>query len=177
MARCGDCNKFVSFEESEPEAEDPEVGAGAVTCSVRIVNACADCGAGLKEATLEMEAEFELPEGWREVEQECSVCGGKGTVAVKDEADPSATIDQDCETCDGSGKLAAHDEAAFEVEAAGDWERTQRSDGKDNTPSRYRRTFYGATGTATVTHPEFPDWSAEVTLADDVQAGGMDELG
>ena len=55
--RCPDCNKFVAFDENEPEVESLEVDEdGNVIASVRIVNACADCGTELKEATLEMES-------------------------------------------------------------------------------------------------------------------------
>lgn len=56
--RCPDCNKFVSMDSDvDPEAEDPEIDAASnsATASVRIVNACADCGTELKDATLELE--------------------------------------------------------------------------------------------------------------------------
>lgn len=69
--RCPDCNKFVSMELGEPEVDSIEVedadydesgkGTGKVVCSVRVFRACADCGTELKEATLELEGEFELP--------------------------------------------------------------------------------------------------------------------
>lgn len=60
MARCTSCNKFVSNEENEPEVQDLSVDqdSATVTASVRIVNACADCGEELTEGTLEMEAEL-----------------------------------------------------------------------------------------------------------------------
>lgn len=59
--RCPDCNKFVSMDtETDPEAEDPAVDEeGFVTCQVRIVNNCADCGTELKEATFDLEADTE----------------------------------------------------------------------------------------------------------------------
>ena len=59
--RCPDCNKFVSNEENEPEVESVEYNEGSVTASVRIVNACADCGTELTEATFEMEASVVVP--------------------------------------------------------------------------------------------------------------------
>lgn len=56
--RCPDCNKFVSFEEVDPEVNDLEVNEdGYVTCNVRIVNACAECGNELKEAVFDIEQE------------------------------------------------------------------------------------------------------------------------
>jgi hypothetical protein len=55
--RCPDCNKFVSFEEEDPEVEDLEVGDdGVVSMSARISNNCADCGTELKTGTVEGEA-------------------------------------------------------------------------------------------------------------------------
>src|SRR3990172_2348422 len=118
--RCPSCNKFVGNDEQEPEVESVEVehdeaGTATVTASVRIVNACADCGEELAEASLDLET------------QETSS------------------------------------------------ERTNRSDGKPGTPSRYRRTFYGAKVEASVTC-RCGKVSASVTLEDDVQASGMESL-
>jgi hypothetical protein len=73
MARCSSCNKFVSFDEQDPEVNDLEVDeSGHVTVSVRIVNACADCGQELTEFTFELEGDVELekPEGDHEHELE-----------------------------------------------------------------------------------------------------------
>jgi hypothetical protein len=58
MPRCNQCNKFVSLEEEDPEIEELEVDEdGCVTGSVRIVNNCGECGDGLREATLEIDAD------------------------------------------------------------------------------------------------------------------------
>lgn len=55
MARCGDCNKFVSFEEAEPEVDSLDVDAeGNVTANVRIANQCGECGNDLREYTFEV---------------------------------------------------------------------------------------------------------------------------
>ncbi len=59
--RCSDCNKFVSFDsdgEPEPELEADET-TGQVTGSVRIVNACGECGTELKEATFDVDVDFD----------------------------------------------------------------------------------------------------------------------
>lgn len=80
--RCPSCEKFVSMEMQDPEQENIEIEADAlspeeaaelsaagdsstatVRASYRIVRACADCGEELKEATLEMETEVEIPAG------------------------------------------------------------------------------------------------------------------
>lgn len=56
--RCDQCNKFVSFEENEPEVDSLDVSDdGTVSASVRIVNSCIDCGQELKEATFEFETD------------------------------------------------------------------------------------------------------------------------
>lgn len=61
MARCNNCNKFVSIEEQDPEVNGLEVDDdGNVTAEVRIVNACADCGDELTETTFNMEGKVDL---------------------------------------------------------------------------------------------------------------------
>lgn len=56
MARCPDCNKFVPYEEQDPEVEVEIDEEGTVTGTVRIVNACGECGTELREATFEVDA-------------------------------------------------------------------------------------------------------------------------
>jgi hypothetical protein len=56
--RCPDCNKFVAFDESDPDVENIEVDdAGSVSITVKIVNTCEQCSQELKEATFELEAD------------------------------------------------------------------------------------------------------------------------
>lgn len=56
--RCPDCNKFVSFNEEDPEVQSIDIDeTGQVTIEVRIVNACADCGQELKDVTFTLEAD------------------------------------------------------------------------------------------------------------------------
>lgn len=59
MARCTDCNKFVSYGDIQTEIVDERVDGDMVIIEVRIVLTCADCGAELKEATLEFEQEID----------------------------------------------------------------------------------------------------------------------
>ncbi len=73
--RCPDCNKFASMDFSDPELEGDidvdvvyeknaagvGVGSGTVKCEVHLTRVCADCGTDLKEANLELEAEFDPP--------------------------------------------------------------------------------------------------------------------
>lgn len=148
MARCGDCNKFVSFEEQDPEVEDVEYDSGEIRVTARIVNACADCGSELREASLDMSAE--APEGW-------------------DAHDPDELRKANP---DMSEEEIEKHEIEVEEESS---ERTSRQDGKPGTPSRYRRTYYGAKVTVAVSCA--CGWKPEaVELEDEVMASGMDEL-
>lgn len=56
--RCPDCNKFVGLDFGDPEVQSLEVDdSGTITCEVRIVRCCAECGQEMKEATLSMECD------------------------------------------------------------------------------------------------------------------------
>jgi hypothetical protein len=62
--RCPDCNKFVPFEDSDPEVElDVELDGDVarVTGTVRMVRCCAECGTELKEANFDVDEEVPLP--------------------------------------------------------------------------------------------------------------------
>lgn len=146
MARCGDCNKFVSLEEQDPEVESVDYDGGEVRATVRIVNECAECGTELRESTLEMSTE--APDGWDDHDPDQLKANGK-----------------DAEEC-------ARHEITVEEES---YERTSRQDGKPGTPSRFRKTFYGAKVTVKATC-KCGAWEETVDLEDDVQASGMDEL-
>jgi len=56
--RCPDCNKFVGYDEADPEVNSLEVDdEGQVSAEVRIVNCCQDCGNELKEANFQFETD------------------------------------------------------------------------------------------------------------------------
>lgn len=56
--RCPSCNKFVAFEESDPEVDlEDNADLGTVNGTVRIVNACAECGEELKEANFDIDVD------------------------------------------------------------------------------------------------------------------------
>lgn len=103
----------------------------------------------------------------------CAECGQE----LKEASfDLEGTIDFPAEWCDEEGDLKEGVELSAEVVNA---ERTDRSDGKPNTPSRFRRTFYGATLTVEVTATD-ADGKAigepvSIELSDECQASGMDE--
>lgn len=58
MARCNDCNRFVSYGDIEAEIESELVDNNAVVAEIRITLTCADCGSALKEAQLEFEQDI-----------------------------------------------------------------------------------------------------------------------
>jgi hypothetical protein len=54
--RCPDCNKFVGLEPQEPDADNLSIdGDGDISGSVKLSLACSECGADLKEITLDVE--------------------------------------------------------------------------------------------------------------------------
>jgi hypothetical protein len=116
--RCPGCNKFVSYEEVDPEVDlslDWSGDTPTISGSVRIVNACEDCGEELKEATFDIyvdakvganeesfkaHKEHELSVEPGEVERTCR-SEGKGRGA-KTFYGASVEIVVTCMTCVGS---------------------------------------------------------------------------
>lgn len=112
--RCNDCNRFVGYDEQDPEVNDIQIDeSGVVTVEVRIANACDQCGTELKEATFNLEADMSAE------------CEGhtQDTIPEPKEGEEPVEHELSVEECSS--------------------ERTSRSDGKEGTPSRYRRTYYG----------------------------------
>lgn len=60
-----------------------------------------------------------------------------------------------------------------EIEASG---RTERTDGKEGTPSRYRRHYYGAEASIKVSCECDADFEAKADWKDEIQGSSMDEL-
>lgn len=57
MARCPDCNKFVSLEPGDPDASSPDVTDGKLQLQVQLDLNCAECGTAIKSATYDFELE------------------------------------------------------------------------------------------------------------------------
>jgi hypothetical protein len=73
MPRCGDCNKFVSLEQADPDVTNTEltVNEDEITfdVDVSIANNCAECGTELRTAELNLSETFdEEPEDGSEYE-------------------------------------------------------------------------------------------------------------
>lgn len=66
--RCSECNKFVPLDvDQDPEVE-LDVGAetGEVTGTVRIVNACQECGNEMTETSFDVDLDFDEAESHME---------------------------------------------------------------------------------------------------------------
>lgn len=61
MARCPECNKFVSYDEIEAELGSDSFREGHLCIGVRLMLPCCECGEELKEAYLELEADVVCP--------------------------------------------------------------------------------------------------------------------
>lgn len=153
MARCNDCNKFVSYEgDEEPEddqefeAEQIDDGLVKVTGSMARLLNCGECGSELKRATIEFEEEIPFEH---------------------DAGCPTFLDDED----------EKHEDPDFEVEAemyANERSQTHDRHGKPIKNYRYRRTFYGIEGTATITCTHCQA-TAEVELTGEEQASAFEE--
>lgn len=73
MARCPDCNRFVSTELSEDledsslTVEEIDKGKGRVTGSLTLVRTCAECGTELQKMDVDIDLTFEIPNNWEDI--------------------------------------------------------------------------------------------------------------
>lgn len=150
--RCPDCNKFVGLDFSDPELESIDVTESTVTATVRIVRTCCDCGTELKEASLELEAEFDGPDPDR-----CSKENhDKLLAAEKDDKAPAHAC-----TADSGHELEVEDTSIDQIEEGG---------------GRYAKSYFGATVSFTVKCTCGCGFECEGTMSDKVAASGMDEM-
>ena len=172
MARCPDCNKFVSLDsEQDPEVSIDVDEEGHVTGSVQIANACEQCGTEMYTAEFDVNvstSDITRSEDDKTLETFLSECKATKEQAEKDAAQRSLDFPNLSEAEAGSPEDL---DVELEVEES-DMERTSRSEGK----GRGTRTFYGARVGFTVkatfrgaTH-EF-----EGSFEDDIQASSMDQ--
>ncbi len=107
MARCPDCNKFVSLEEVEPEVNTLEVDEeGIIEADVRIVNACADCGTELKEYTFDFDGESDdLQSAFEIHKEEMAKTWTTHEPKLLKEGCPEHVEGQPCRTCGWEGEL------------------------------------------------------------------------
>lgn len=159
MARCPDCNKFVSLDSSQ----DPEVTVdvdetGEVSCAFQIANVCEQCSTEMYTAEFDTSVDataITRSEDSKSLAEFLSECKKKAEEIL---ADPDADHDEDLEV-------------DLEVDE-GDLERTDRFEGK----GRGQRHFYGARVGFTV-KATFRGVTAEFegSVEDDIQASSMDQ--
>lgn len=155
MARCENCNKFVSYD--EPEVESIEAGGDPdvtvtddkynvyVEGDVRVVLNCADCGSELKSTDIDWACNVDL-------------------ALVKPDLEPSLLDDF-------SSVRKCYE---IEIEVT-DEQGDTRTEGKD----RGRKTFYGFAATVLVTVSDAvthePVAEGEAKISDYTQASNMDD--
>jgi hypothetical protein len=151
--RCPDCNKFVAYDEAEPEISDssPTVDvqgeSASVQVEVRIVNNCQECGAELKEYTFDTTVDFD--------------------------ADVSAHEGEGHElSCEVGGESRDTDSYPKPKEVKD--RKTGKMKMKYPNP-RYTRTLYGFTATATLSC-SCGELTEEKEFSDFIEASSMDEL-
>lgn len=185
--RCPDCNKFVSYDDSnEPEADDADIDAeGHVTGTVRVYLTCAECGTDLKEANFDLlNIDYtEAVKAHREdakdkrppADDSCADSPtGKHVFSPDQEYAQKHHLAEGpvcCEHCGAEPPDDESDDDEHELEIEVEAEMTSRTEGK----GRGLKTFYGYHATAHVKCScghEFDDQENE----EDMQASQMDEL-
>lgn len=147
--RCPNCNKFVSFDEQEPEVSNDSDEGASISTDVRIVNACAECGEELKEYTFDVSVDFDAE----------LVAAHEG-----DGHELSWSVDDAERDTDSYPKpKEVKDRKTGEVRM------------KYPSP-RYTRTLYGFTATAVLSCTCSPEPLESLDVSDYIEASSMDEL-
>lgn len=116
MARCPDCNRFVSYGDGEVSVESVEIDDDLlITGTVRIALTCGECGTELKEANLDFD---------HQIDHKCPVGVPDGALIEIDDQ-PDADFTDRIET---TRTVTKKDGTTVEKPL----------------PSRAQRTFYGA---------------------------------
>lgn len=85
--RCPDCNKFVSYDDSQEPEVSLDVQGESIVGDVRIVLPCADCGTDLKEYTFDIDEGFEFPDSkdGQHDEHDVTINANEATLEVRTE--------------------------------------------------------------------------------------------
>lgn len=146
MARCSDCNRFVSYDDPpECEGEGVEISGDTITTNVTVNLCCADCGSPLRTASIEAE---------ETIHHTCT---------------PGSKPDEDYSQ--GDEQYALESEGDLDGES-----RRQTTDrrGRSIKNSRYQRTYYGFRQTVQVRCRRCR-LTFDVELAGEEQASAFDE--
>lgn len=185
MARCPDCNKFVSYEDP-PQTEtysEPEVSSSnCVEGAVRVVLLCGECGTELKDAEVEFSVTIDHKCEWEDVLDKMNAAG-------------KAKVDADGEYTDAQREAAKaeankpYEDDQFSVEDSSfdgdsrvqDTMLVRRGRGENRklvrvrVPARYQKTFYGFTGTVTLACDRCGQ-TFDMEVSGDEQASSFNEL-
>ena len=191
MARCPDCNKFVSYDEDyEPEVSDEAVnidGEGedataTITATIRIALPCAECSTELAETSLDWEYEITAQDHTHTATPtDCEHCEGSGYMMDGVPAQEEDDNAEECGYCDGTGHQPMVDDGTdlYEIErvdatAAVRYNTVDRK-GKPIKRSRYQAKYYGADLEADITC-NFCDTTFTVTDNVEEQASAMESM-
>jgi len=183
MARCPDCNKFVSYDDgTEPEAEADVDETGHITGTVRIALTCAECGTELREASFDLDVDLSAA-----VEEHREKCrANQPKLPCADCGQPYADHrprwpeeHPDALNCPVASKPSAvyaepeADDSEHEMEVeVDDCELTSRTEGK----GRGLKTFYGYHAAVHV-RCSCGDFESDTEASEDTQASSMEEIG
>jgi hypothetical protein len=173
MARCPDCNKFVSYDDGDVDVQSEDVESDEVRVEVRIVKTCAECGTELKEATLELHGPFE---------HDCEAPTHDGEPVDADEMEEAEAL------VAFISWLLGHEDPNDDAEHAREtWldgheltvESNLENDSWCKGKGRYTQTFYGVSGEIEVSCTCGFHETISVSVQDDgayTAASGMDDL-
>jgi len=165
MARCPDCNKFVSYSDDlpEPDVQCDVDDTGHVTGTVVIVAACAECGTELKEGSFDFDLTVDITKHTNR-KAPCAECGQPYAAHYPRWPDefPEAL---NCPT-DPDPRAEYVDPAEHELECETDSEMTSRRQG--------RKTYYGHHTTIHISCA--CGFQADAEIDDEMLVGDMDEL-
>lgn len=128
MARCPDCNKFVSYDEPQVEEQGMDVFGEEIQGEIMVTLMCADCGTELKSLSFEV-SEY--------INHECVVTEETEETGEVEDEDEDEGEDEELEP--------------YELESSDNWESTDRYEDKDKNGKtiknpRYMKHYYGFKG-------------------------------
>jgi hypothetical protein len=168
--RCPECQKFVAFEDGEPEV-DFDVENAQLTGTVRIVLLCAECSTELKESQFDVEKEF-----YEEAEAAIVAAALLKNITLTDEERKALDPDEWDYEVDGDSTEQTMEMQATETKTKKNGEVVTRT-----LPLRFQKKLYGfhsdvtVSITATIKETEITA-SVDIEVADQIPASSMDEM-
>lgn len=156
MARCNDCNKFVSYDEdAEPEVDSADVTGDELTVEVRRILNCSECSTELKSASFTIEVNL----GEQEVQ-------------------PPATANESWTPCEDGHEWEGEDDLTVENNDRRETtkEKMLKSGKKVIKPIKFRfqRMYYGVHVSGDLTCAKCQG-HVSIDTGDECQASGLDD--